>query len=241
MNVVVFDVRGPYALFRKPYAVMSPVSYPVPPPTAVFGMVGAIAGFDKRSYLKRIGQKGVRVGIRLLTPVTKYRAALNLIDTRAAVYFAKPRKPGPGVKGLAHIQVPHEFLKNVGYRIYFSHDDPDVIGPLVTQLEAGTSVYTPCLGLAQCLADVDYRGRFEAVPRGPGQRIPIHSIVPLRPGIQVHYARDGRYVRYRVAARMTPDRVVTRYDDVVVETQGRATSVDVETYYEVNGEHVLFQ
>ncbi len=239
MNVVVFDVRGPYALFKKPYALMSPVSYPAPPPTAVFGLVGAIAGFDKREYLAKIGETGVRVAVRLLEPVRKHRAGINLIDTRQAQYFRK--RPGIGVHGMAHIQVPHEFLKNVGYRVYFSHDDRAVTRPLVERLEAGTAVYTPCLGLAQCLADVSFRGTFQAAPRGPGKGVSIHSVLPVTDDVVVHYQRSGRYVRYRVAARMTPDRVVTRYDEVVVETQGRPIVADVSRYYEVDGENVLFQ
>ncbi len=239
MNVVVFDVRGPYALFRKPYAVMSPVSYPVPPPTAVFGLVGAIAGFDKREYLSRIGEREVRVGIRLLRPVQKFRAGLNFIDTRVAGYFLK--RPGPGVKGLAHIQVPHEFLKDVAYRIYFTHTDPDVVGPLVERLESGRPAYTPCLGLAQCLADVSFRGLFVLEARGPAQGVMIHSTVPLGEGVVVRYDQSGRYVRYRVASRMTPEREVTRYDEIVVETQGRPIVADVPGYFEVNGENVLFQ
>ena len=44
--VLVFDIEGDMALFRKPYTTTSMVSYPFPPPTAVAGMLGAIVGIN---------------------------------------------------------------------------------------------------------------------------------------------------------------------------------------------------
>ncbi len=51
MRTLVFDVAGEYGQFKRPYSPMSPVSYPFPPPTAVLGMLGAIAGYAKDDYL----------------------------------------------------------------------------------------------------------------------------------------------------------------------------------------------
>ena len=238
MRVIVFDARGPWALFKRPYALMSPVSYPVPPPPAVFGMVGAVVGLPRDQNLQRMGQGRARVAVRLLEPVRKLRAALNLVDTRSARYF-NTRNPAAGVEGLAHSQIPHEFLKDVAYRLYFTHDDPDLLNELERRLVSGQAAYTPCLGLAQCIADVVHVGTHEARQRR-GQSVPMHTAVARDPGVTVHHELHKRYVRYRVAAEMSPDRVVTRHLDLEVETTGRRMVTDCPGYWEVGGDNVCF-
>ena len=49
-RVIVFDVWGDYAHFRKNYSTSSPLTYSFPPRTALSGLIGAIAGLDKSNY-----------------------------------------------------------------------------------------------------------------------------------------------------------------------------------------------
>ena len=44
-----FDIAGPIAMFRRPYTTTSSVSFPLPPPTAVAGLIGAIVGLNNGS------------------------------------------------------------------------------------------------------------------------------------------------------------------------------------------------
>ena len=112
-RTVVFDIWGPYGLFRKPYAAVSPVSFPFPPPPAVLGMVGAICGIAKDRLHDTLAWNAVRIGVRPLTPTRTYRAAVNLLNTKDGTdrYF----RPA---KNACHMQVPFEFLREPSFRVF---------------------------------------------------------------------------------------------------------------------------
>lgn len=242
-RAAVFDIAGPLAMFRKPYSPLSPVSFPLPPPTAVFGVVGAILGLNKDDYLRRLCPDSgeVAVGVRVLKPVQKLRATLNLLNTKTADSLWRIKAGG------GRIQIPHEYLKDVAYRIYFGHDDAGVVDEIADRLSRDEAVYTPCLGRSECIADVVWRGVWSVEPWEPsaGARIELHSALPAD-AVQIHYERGVAYGRFRVPARMKPDRTVTRYNEVVVRSdsgpiQCTATRVfRCSSDEEGNGDAILF-
>ena len=228
-TAIVFEIRGKYALFRKPYSPLSPVSFPVPPPTAIFGMVGAIAGFGKEEYLRLINDGEVRVGIRLLVPIRRYRAGLNLLTTKGSRYF-RPRGANP------RTQVPAEFLVDPAYRIYFVHTNPKLTEKLKQQLESESTIYTPCLGIAQCVADIKYIGSFPIeVKQGDGTH-QLNCIIPLSRVKEVSFKEGEKLFRFRLSAMMLPDRTVTRYEDVIVNENAKPVEVTLRDGYEQIGE-----
>ena len=52
VKVAVFDVWGNFAHFKIPYTTSSRETYPIPPKTAIVGLVASILGFDQNEYLK---------------------------------------------------------------------------------------------------------------------------------------------------------------------------------------------
>ena len=70
-KVLVFDIWGEYAHFRKYYTTTSPLSYSIPPRTAVTGFIGAILGLGKEKYLKHFTKKQAFIAVRLLNPVKR--------------------------------------------------------------------------------------------------------------------------------------------------------------------------
>lgn len=237
MHTLVFEVRGEYAQFKKPYSPMSPVSYPLPPPTAVLGMLGAIAGYAKTDYHELLGWQSVRVGVRVLNPVRVYRAAVNLLQTKDGtdVYF----RPRAGQN--THTQVPYEFLREPAYRIYVAGLEEKAARCLEDKLSAGCTVYTVTLGLASCLADIQWVGAAEARPMNAAEWSST-AVIPLAPGLDVYYEDGRRYQRLRVPAVMDGKRVVHRYQEVVMAEDGlpiRGKGGEGQLY-EVNGETIAF-
>lgn len=213
MRAVAFDVWGPFAHFRKPYAPLSPVTYPLPPPTAVLGLIGAICGFGKREYAERIGWREVRVGVQLLAPLSLYRTAINLLNTKDGTdAFFRPQKAA------CHMQVPHEFLRDPRFRIFVAGARLDALEDLLSRLRDRRCAYTPTLGLANCLAEVALvsEGELEELDEAGV----VHSAVPLQPGVTVNYPPDRAVQRFRVPAEMDRQRVVHRYQEIAVATDG---------------------
>lgn len=233
-EVVVFEVWGPYGLFKKPYAPMSPVSFPIPPPTAIFGMVGAIAGWSKEEYLEKIKSENVAVGVRVINPVQRFRSALNLLDTSESFRLKDERR----------VQIPFEFLRDPHFRILFWHSNREVIEPLVGALEKNRPVFSPCLGLANCLAEIRYNGLMEAYYRPGREKVEMTCVVPLNGGRPtVHYDLSGRSItRLSLPSRMASNRKILKYQEVVIGEEGedQRIVVDVRGYYECGKETLLF-
>lgn len=234
-RVLVFDISGPVGHFRKPYSPMSPVTYPFPPPTAVFGMVGAICGYEKNEYMMYMNESDLAVGIRLLKPARKFRAALNLLNTKGKAernYF-RPTGNNP------RIQIPHEFLRDPAYRIYFASGSQRVMDDLENMLSLGQTAYTPCLGLSECIAQVEFDGEKPLRIVNANKVVEILSVVDSERAI-VHYEPGGRYERVRVSARMQQDRTVTRYTEVIVQTEAQPIRAEAEGVFDCDGEKICF-
>ena len=83
-RLLVFDVWGDYAHFRRFYTTTSPLTFPIPPRTAICGLIGAILGLEKTNneYLKYFKLKDAFIGLRLLKPVKKTIISENFIHTK---------------------------------------------------------------------------------------------------------------------------------------------------------------
>ncbi len=216
MRTLVFDIAGEYGQFKKPYSPMSPVSYPLPPPPAVLGMLGAILGYGKDTYHQQLGWDRVRIGVGLRAPLRVFRAALNLLQTKDGTDgFFRPRA-GQNT----HTQVPFEFLRNPRFRIYVAGLADPVADELALRLRAGRTAYTVALGLAPCLADVTWVGEWPAqvLPDGDWHAA---TAVPLCADLQVHYEDNRRYHRLRIPVVMDGMRVVQRYQEIVLAEDGQ--------------------
>ncbi|MBO8085828.1 MAG: type I-B CRISPR-associated protein Cas5 [Marichromatium sp.] len=215
MQVLAFDLSGESALFKKPYSAMSPVSYPLPPPPAVLGLLGAVLGLGKEDYHAALGWERVQVAVGLRAPLRVMRAALNLLQTKDGTdAFFRPRAGAN-----THTQVNCEFLRDPCFRIHVGGLDADQAARLAESLRDGYSVYTPCLGLAACLAETRWvaAGEARALPAGTYR---VASAVPIGDGLKVHYDDDRLYRRVRIPTLMDPERVVHRYREVVVADDG---------------------
>lgn len=255
MNLaIVFDIKGRYALFKKPYSPLSPVSYPIPPPTAIFGMIGAIIGLSKNSqspdyYLRKINEGEARIGIKLLNPVKRYRAGLNWLITKQTHYFRPrgshlPQKTeGKPKEDAVRTQIPCEFLVDPGYRIYFSHSSEKIMDSLWHRLSITRSTeYTICLGIAPCIAEIDYTKK---VPmQFPIQEIHEKSLIKTACVVPVSRAKvrfhsGERLFRFRVPGMMTPDRTVTHYEDVIINEEALPIEIEVESFEKIGEESLL--
>jgi CRISPR-associated protein Cas5h len=216
MRTLVLDISGEYGLFKKPYSPMSPVSYPLPPPPAVLGMLGAVLGLDKREYHQTLGWERVRVGVGLRAPVRVFRAALNLLQTKDGTDpFFRPRA-GQNT----HTQVPCELLREPCFRLYVTGLEAALADELAAHLRAGRSVYTVTLGLASCLAEPRWVGEWPAEPIATADWR-SNTAVPLGASVQIHYEEQRRYHRLRIPAVMDPERIVRRYQEIVLAEDGQ--------------------
>jgi CRISPR-associated protein Cas5h len=227
-RVIVFDVWGDYAHFRKTYSTSSPLTYSFPPRTALSGLIGAIAGLDKTEYFRKFFRDNAEIGCKILEPVKKVRIGENLIDTKSAVkmHLIKNRT-----------QIRFEFVKDPKYRIYFSHSDEQFYKKLKDLLSGHQSVYTPCLGLSQLICNYQFVGEFELKKSGEDVQI-IDSVVPGKCIQEPEFEEGREYFSEVMPCEMGEAREITDYREILFERNGKGIKAKAKDLWEVgNAEH----
>ena len=231
-NVLVFEVWNEYAHFRKFFTTTSPLTFSLPPRTALCGLMGAILGFPKETYLNEFPRKHASFAVRLMKPVKKVRFSENLIDTESikTMHIIKQ-----------HTRIKFEFLKDVRYRIYFSHSDPDIYSTAREMLMNHQCVYTPCLGLSEHIANFGFIGEYTAKKIDKTSEVSIDTVIPKDQIISLKFETGKEYMTETLPNEMAADRTVNEYQQVMFERNCKPISASVKHYYELsNDDRILF-
>ena len=223
-KVLVFDVWGDYAHFRRFYTTTSPLTFTIPPRTSLCGLIGAIIGKEKEDndYLKYFTLDKAYIGLKLLKPVKKVMIAENLIHTKNA--------KGIGMNLITErTQINFEFLKDQKYRIYFYHTNNEIYQQLKENLESHKSVYTPCFGLSENIANFAFVGEFNVNPNSSiDEYVQIDSVLPSEKIIGekgINFNLSGEYFSMKVPVELNLERIVTKYSDILFERNGKPVEV----------------
>lgn len=237
-RVLSFDLWGDYACFRRFYTTASPLTFDVPPPTALAGILGAIVGTGKDEYMEVFGVAQCRLAVRLLQPVKKVRLGVNWVETKDSAYFSSGRIGN-------RTQIMVEYLKDPLFRVYAAPADQTLYAALRDNLIAHRSIFTVALGLSELLANFRFVGEYRAEHLASGK----HDIVSVLPELAVRWPPAGqgiqfeagkRYESQRLPSQMSRDRVVARYDQIVIETTAKPVRADVIDVAKVGDECVVF-
>ncbi|MCC4767138.1 MAG: type I-B CRISPR-associated protein Cas5b [Methanosarcina vacuolata] len=232
MKVLVFDVWGEFGHFRKHYTTTSPLTYSIPPRTAIAGMIGAIEGFGKDEYLQYFSKEKANIAVKISHPIKKTRISENLIDTKIAPMMSRIK---------TRTQIRFEVLKDVKYRIYFSHSSEEVYNKLYSMLKEHKSVYTLCLGLSEHIANYEFIGEMEAVSELSDSEREIHSVIPEKELIKISFEEGKEYFSETIPIEMLPNREVTEYGKILFEKNAKCILANVSNLWRLeNGEGIVF-
>lgn len=233
-QILVFDIWGDLAHFKKPYTTTSPLSFAFPPRPTIAGMISAIIGLDKTNYAIHFSKQEAKIGLRIINPIKKIRISQNLIDTKRAKWFARIGKHH-------RARIRFEYIKQPKYRIYFFHKNRDIYDGLKQLLADHGSVYTISLGLSSLLANYEYVGEFEADSvSGKGYNL-IHSVVPSDDAKIETFEQGKEYYSARIPLEMDTNRIVTQFGTVLLERRGLPLRLITDNCIKVsNGENILW-
>jgi CRISPR-associated protein Cas5h len=231
-KVLVFNVWGEYAHFRKYYTTTSPLSYSIPPRTAVTGFIGAILGLGKEKYLKHFTKKQAFIAVRLLNPVKKVRISENLIDTKSAIrmHLIKNRT-----------QIRFEFIKDPKYRLYFYHTDEGLYALTKNLLADHKSIYTPYLGISEHIANFEFIGEINTQKSFSEDFVEVDSVIPEDPTNKIGFETNLEYFSETMPIEMDFDRTVVEYKNIMFERNGHRIKAKLKEFWELdNGERIVF-
>lgn len=241
MRILVFDIWGDYAHFRKYFTTSSPLTFSFPPLPTSAGILGAIYGTEKATneYLRVFGADRCKIAVRILSTIKKVRMGINLLETRGR----NLKLPMSDKNYAPHTQIRTEFVKQPAYRMYVSHQDNDVFDRLITYISEHKAVYTVALGLSELLADFKFIGVYGAELVTDGDFIELSTPIIASNLIANNVAiePDKKYFKEKMPLVMNSERIVEAYEDIIFEPDGHRITAQIKSYCKLeNGENIAF-
>lgn len=240
MKITVFQYRAQFGHFLRAEANASAPTYPVPPRTALLGLIGAVLGLGKDEPQRKLG--GLHLALSGKIPRTIWHTAKLRKD---------PPTPLPRtVKGKQTIDkqtgpekgtlIPQEWLWKPEFVVYAALPDPHH-GELTSRLRERRWHFTPCMGLSEMIADLDFMEETEAtkLPKGDyeantvvlQERTEINDEVAFKKGLAVQLLR--------MPMSVSPDRVF-QHATYYVERDGNPIPVKTDQAWKVGEQTVIF-
>jgi len=180
MKVLIFDLVGTLAHFRRVNTTTSSLTYAFPPRTTIAGIVAGVLGLEKDSYYESFLPKRCSIGIQVVTPIRKIVQTINYLDTDQ---LSQKRLRGK----TARVQIPTEFVIADGkglpfsalrYRILFHHNDRLLMRKLATDLKYNRTAFPQSLGSANCLAVIEKFDIVDATLKLSSQAAELSTVIP---------------------------------------------------------------
>lgn len=226
-SFIIFDTFSEYGHFRKFNTTTSPLSYSVPAPTALVGLLGAILGIEREDDKKRVRggseslrevftQNNTKIGIRILNKVEKVNVAFNLLDTGAPQSFFNITN---------RTQIEYELLRNPSFRIYLDWQHPRR-NELIDRIKLKRFHFNPYLGLSQFTANVTWVGEKSGKQIKTDDFIPFNSVINLsllsksQDPVNFDLIKTQHVQVETIPLEMREDRVISRYGEILMETSG---------------------
>lgn len=208
-----FELRGPFAHFRRIEGNVVKQTYRIIPRTTLAGLCAAILGLGRDTYYDIFRRDRSRVAIEplgelrsLSLPQLSLSTAGEKLETHGSSRTVKITIPRPEEPRQQH---NYDVLVDPAYRVDLWLDEESVYSDLRDSLAQGRSYYTPSLGLSEHLAAIEYLGEFTPEPV-TGSELAVDSAVPnatdeilVQPGVQWSIERSPAFMKRRNGGRVT--------------------------------------
>ena len=225
MQIVVFDLIGKIAHFRKYYTNSSSLTYAFPPRTTITGIIAGILGFERDSYYEKFSIQNTKISVSLKSPVR------TLMETVNYVWAEKPSdlnlSAGKHTQIPVEIIVPKEWNDNIRYRIFFTHNDAKLLEEFVKRVKSKKFIYPPYLGISEFIADaefVEFDDYNESFSSDPILLTSVLSVDVLKAGVgHISFGSEGAlYVKEKMPMDFNNNRkLASPTKEFIVEVKGK--------------------
>ncbi len=165
MNVVCFEYKAKYGHFLRAEANANGVTYSVPPRTALLGLIAAVLGLPKDALARELADAHVALGGALP------RRFWHKTNVRKDPPSPLPWRVKATDKGSSseqrNFRFPQEWLWQPCYRVWASLPGTHQ-ADFVARLRDRRWHFSPCMGLSEMLAELDFLhvGDADPLPMG---------------------------------------------------------------------------
>jgi len=222
-KVLVFDIMGRMAHFRKYYTNSSSLSYIVPPRTVIIGLIAGTLGFPSErhtesknnTYYEKFSSNECFIAVSKKTKIGKIMQTVNYLKVTGINDVT-----GSG----GHTQIPLEILmseenKEITYRVYFFHINEDLYQNLKNRLKNNMFVYPPYLGLTEFLASIKYIGE-GGLEKNLNEELEVASVCNIKE-VELDFSdRKLQYITEKMPTGFLNDRTPLEPAEYVSEING---------------------
>jgi CRISPR-associated protein Cas5h len=238
MNVVCFEYKAKYGHFLRAEANANGVTYPVPPRTALLGLIAAVLGRPKDALACELAE--AHVALSGVVPHRFWHKTNVRKDPPASLPWRIKKSDKGTARDERNFRFPQEWLWQPYYRVWASlpgphHDD------LASRLRNRRWHFTPCMGLSEMLADLEFVQEDVAKPIAMGSHL-ITAIAPQDSGrVDTTRAADlGLTLQsLRMPVSVTEDRVFS-HRGYWAEHQGLPFPFETDWAWQLGADRFLF-
>lgn len=239
-RALIFDIKGPFAHFRKYYTNSSSLSYVFPPRTVVTGLIAGLLGYPNerdragKIYYELLNTDKCKVAVALLTRIKKFMQTVNYIKTKTdqeSKYSFEALITG--TRG-APTQIPLEILmsdsqviQNIAYRVYFYHDENNIYSDLKNRLIEQKFVYPPYLGISEFLATIKYIAEGE-IDKNDNDTIEIKTLCKLDCVEPLFEGNNLQYLVEKMPTGFLNDRTPLKPENYIFDMKNRTIKVKLK-------------
>lgn len=237
MKLIVFELWGKFAHFRKFYTNSSSLSYSIPPRTTAGGILAAILGLERDSYYEEFNSENLFIGVRKLTSTRKIMQSLNYIRATTGGELNYPK---------SHTQIPFELVmgdNNVGYRFYVTHKDEKIRQDINRRLSNNKPVYPPYFGSATFNCSINYIGQYGWEWTESNQYKDFYTAIDSNRIDRLDLtSTEGRLIKERMPKDFGKDRIIKDVTTYIYNEDGKAIRAKFLGEYARldNGENITF-
>jgi len=226
-TALIFDVSGEYGHFRKFNTTTSPLTYSIPTPSTIYGLLGAVLGIEREDSYNKIrenkehlrdvfSEKNASIAIKPLSEIKKVNIGFNLLDTGSYQSFFNVTN---------RTQIEYEILKNPKFRIYLQWDNK-LREELIERLKNKRFHFNPYLGISQMTANIEFLGEMELNKTFDKDYLDFNSAINLseiqseKAPIDIGFIKDRVFQVETFPLDMQIDRTIKRYGEILVEMNG---------------------
>lgn len=242
MDILVFDLKGKFAHFRKFYTNSSSLSYSIPTRTVIEGIIGTVLGMERDSYYEILSKSMCNIAIRKLCSTYKIMQTVNYIKATSEKYLIEPKE---------HTQIPFEIVTskyNLVYRIYINSDNINIMDKLQYSIKNKKFEYIPYLGSASFNCSLNFVASVQGKETDCNSWQEISSVINsdyiCKEGIDIS-KKNLFLVKEKMPSDFTADRIIREVNSYIYDENGQGIKVKlnckaVNVKYDNADENIVF-
>ena len=233
-KLLIFEIGGKFAQFKKFYTNSSSLTYPIPPRTVLKGMVASILEENRDEYYNWLSPSNSKFGIKIINGGYGIMQCLN--------YLNPDNKSRTTPKRLQILKATNN--KSLKYQIYFYCNDDNKYNELKERLKTGNLGYGVYLGQRQFRGYAKYIGETDNIQHIEKHCGELNSCVCMDNVMELNYD-NVKLLRERIPISFKKETKAKQNGrepldkmDIIIEEEGKKISGKFSDIYQINNEYI---